>query len=48
MREWILPYEAVRRTSDPRGMLLDFFQSTYEAAATRGHWDGALSVKRGV
>jgi hypothetical protein len=41
MREWILPYELVRTASDPRAMLLDFFESTYEVAATRGGWNRA-------
>jgi len=39
MREWVLPYEAVRTAADPDAMALDFFQSTYEAAATLGNWD---------
>ncbi|HEU5260221.1 MAG TPA: DUF5996 family protein [Gemmatimonadales bacterium] len=39
MREWILPYEAVRAARDPEGALLEFLQSTYEAAAERGGWD---------
>ncbi|MFI5242372.1 MAG: DUF5996 family protein [Gemmatimonadales bacterium] len=39
MREWVLPYEAVRNASDPDQAALDFFQSTYEAAATLGGWD---------
>ena len=43
MHEWILPYEAVRTSADPDAMVLDFFQSTYEAAATLGKWErGAL------
>jgi hypothetical protein len=29
----------VRKADDPRAMLLDFFQSTYEAAANLGGWD---------
>jgi hypothetical protein len=41
MREWILPYEAVRMARDPEGALLDFLRSTYEAAADRGGWDRA-------
>ncbi|MCC2676590.1 MAG: hypothetical protein K0R58_3537 [Ramlibacter sp.] len=40
-REFILPYEAVRTAPDPDGMLLQFLQSTYEAAAERAHWDRA-------
>jgi hypothetical protein len=37
--EFILPYDAVRTAPDPDAMLLQFLQSTYQAAATRGHWD---------
>ncbi|MFI5070035.1 MAG: DUF5996 family protein [Terriglobales bacterium] len=37
--EFVLPYENVRRSSSPRDVLLDFFQSTYEVAATLGKWD---------
>jgi Family of unknown function (DUF5996) len=39
--EFILPYEAVRTAADPRATLLDFLQSTYEAAADLGQWDRA-------
>ena len=39
MREYILPYEAVRRAGDPGRMLQEFFQSTYEAGADLGGWD---------
>lgn len=39
MREFILPYEAVRQAEDPDGMLLTFLQSTYEAAANLANWD---------
>jgi hypothetical protein len=38
VREWILPYEAVRRAPDPDAALLEFVQSTYEAAADLGNW----------
>ncbi len=41
MREWILPYEAVRQAADPDGTLLEFLQSTYEAAATLAGWNRA-------
>ncbi len=37
--EFILPYADVRRADDPEGLLLEFFQSTYEAAAELAHWD---------
>ena len=41
LREFILPYDAVRQAKDPDATLLAFFQSTYEAAATLGKWDRA-------
>ena len=42
MSEYFLPYEAVRSSSSPRRVLLDFAQSTYDAGATLGHWDRAV------
>jgi hypothetical protein len=39
--EFILPYEAVRTAADPDKALLDFLQSTYEAAADAAKWDRA-------
>jgi hypothetical protein len=39
--EFILPYSAVRTAEDPDGLLLSFFQSTYDAAAELAHWDRA-------
>jgi Family of unknown function (DUF5996) len=38
MGEFFLPYDDVRTASDPDSMLLDFLQSTYEAAAERASW----------
>jgi len=46
MREWILPYESVRASRAPERELLDFFQSTYEAAADRGKWDRTALERR--
>jgi hypothetical protein len=41
--EFVLPYELVRTAPDPAARLLEFLQSTYEAAATTADWDrGAL------
>src|SRR5271165_583559 len=37
--EFVFPYEAMRRSPDPDAALLDFLQSTYEAAANLGQWD---------
>jgi hypothetical protein len=41
LSEFILPYEDVRRSADPRAALLEFLQSTYDAAASLGNWDRA-------
>jgi hypothetical protein len=37
--EFILPYDAVRTAADPDQALLNFLQSSYEAAADAGKWD---------
>jgi Family of unknown function (DUF5996) len=37
--EFILPYDAVRTADDPDRALLEFLQSSYEAAANAGRWD---------
>jgi len=39
LREFILPYDAVRSADDPDALLLDFLFSTYESAATHASWD---------
>ena len=39
--EFVLPYEAVRTAADPDAALMNFLQSTYEAAADLGKWDRA-------
>ncbi len=41
LREFVLPYEAVRTAADPDAMLLEFLQDTYDAASTLGDWDRA-------
>ena len=41
LREFILPYDAVRQSQDPDATLLDFLQTTYEAAANVAKWDRA-------
>jgi hypothetical protein len=46
LKEFVLPYEAVRESRDPDRAVLDFFQSTYDAAADLGKWDRAL-LERG-
>jgi hypothetical protein len=42
LREFILPYEAVRDSPSPDHVLLEFLQATYEAAATLSGWDRRL------
>ena len=42
LREFILPYDAVRHAESPDATLLDFLQTTYAAAADLGGWDRAL------
>jgi hypothetical protein len=39
--EFLLPYDAVRSAADPDAVLLEFLQSTYEAAANLARWDRA-------
>ena len=36
---FMLPYDTVREASDPEALVLEFFQSTYEAGADLGGWD---------
>jgi Family of unknown function (DUF5996) len=46
--QFLLGYEQVRTADDPDAMLLEFLQSTYEAAAERGGWDRAALEYRPV
>ena len=39
--EFVLPYDAVRESADPDAAVLEFAQSTYEAAANLAGWDRA-------
>ena len=39
LHEFLLPYDAVRSAAKPDEVLLEFLQSTYEAAANRAGWD---------
>ncbi|HVW69213.1 MAG TPA: DUF5996 family protein [Steroidobacteraceae bacterium] len=41
LSEFILPYDAVRATSDPAATLRRFLESTYDAGATLAGWDRA-------
>jgi hypothetical protein len=41
MKEFILPYDAVRGAPEPAAALRAFLESTYNAAADLAHWDRA-------
>ncbi len=46
LREFILPYDAVRESDSPDDTLLDFLQTTYDAAANLGKWDRSALERR--
>ena len=46
LREWTLPYDAMRALSSPDEVLLQFAQSTYDAASTLGKWDRAALAEQ--
>jgi hypothetical protein len=49
LREFILPYDAVRSAKKPDEVLLEFAQSAYDAASKLGKWDrDALEEKKPV
>ena len=39
LREFVLPYDEVRKAASPDAMLIEFLQGSYEAAAKYGGWD---------
>jgi hypothetical protein len=45
---FLLPYEAVRMSGNPDAVLLDFLESTYEAAASLGKWDREALERRSL
>jgi hypothetical protein len=46
LRQWILPYEAVRLAPNRDAALLEFAQSTYDVAADLGGWDRKALERR--
>jgi hypothetical protein len=46
LREFILPYEVVRQSQSPDDTLLEFLQTTYEAAADLAKWDRGFLERR--
>ena len=47
LREFILPYDAVRESASPDATLLEFLQTSYEAAANLGQWDRSALERDG-
>src|SRR5436305_2564404 len=45
LHEFVLPYEEVRRASSPDEAILQFAESTYDAASTLANWDRAALVE---
>jgi hypothetical protein len=45
LREFLLAYDDVRRAASPDQAILEFAQSTYEAASTLGKWDREALVE---
>jgi Family of unknown function (DUF5996) len=39
LKEFVLPYDAIRQAAAPDQALLDFARGTYDAASTLGNWD---------
>jgi hypothetical protein len=48
LKEFLLPYEEVRKLSSPKQAVMDFLQSTYEAGANLGKWDRAALERPGA
>jgi hypothetical protein len=46
LNEFVMMYDDIRTADDPERLLLDFCQSTYEAAANLGKWDRS-ALERG-
>lgn len=46
LRDFILPYDVVRQSESPDATLLEFLQTTYDAAANLAKWDRS-SLERG-
>jgi hypothetical protein len=48
LKEFLLPYEEVRKLPSPKQAVMDFLQSTYEAGANLGKWDRAALERPGA
>jgi hypothetical protein len=48
LHEFIFPYDAVRTAASPDDAIMEFAQSTYDAASTLGKWDRAALAEAGL
>jgi hypothetical protein len=48
MREFMLPYDAMRKLRSPEDALMNFLQSTYDAAADLGRWPRKELERHGI
>lgn len=46
LHEFVLPYEAVRTSTNPEKLVLSFAEATYDAAANLSHWN-RVALERG-
>jgi hypothetical protein len=46
VKEFVLPYDAVRTSDSPDETLLEFARSAYDAASTLGNWDRAALTEK--
>jgi hypothetical protein len=46
LKEFVLPYETMRKSPDPDRALLEFAQSAYDAASILGKWDREALVEK--
>ena len=46
LREFVLPYDLVRQATSPDDVLLEFAESTYDAASILGKWDRAALAEQ--
>ncbi len=44
MREFLLPYDDVRRAASPRQAILEFCDGLFEAGSRLGRWDDRLMI----
>jgi hypothetical protein len=45
--EFLLPYEAIRTAAAPEQAILEFFLSSFEAAAAGAQWDRVMQERTG-